>query len=103
MLHLAHYSTLSFSQNLDDCWQLSARDADGNVQVDSSRFPNGIKYLADYSHGLGLKLGIYSSAGTKTCAGRAGSLGYETLDAQFYAEAGRRGSVSGSDLIQGWR
>jgi len=79
-LFITHQPTLS--------WQLSARDGDGNVQVDSSRFPNGIKYLADYAHGLGLKLGIYSSAGTKTCAGRAGSLGYETLDALFYAEAG---------------
>ena len=57
-------------------------------QVDTSRFPSGIKYLADYAHNHGLKLGIYSSAGTKTCAGRAGSLGYETQDAQFYASAG---------------
>ena len=49
---------------------------------------NGIKFLADHAHDLGLKFGIYSSAGTKTCAGRAGSLGYEEKDAQFYAAAG---------------
>ena len=49
------------------------------------RFPSGIKALADYIHSLGLKFGIYSDAGSKTCAGRPGSLGHEFQDARQYA------------------
>jgi len=51
-------------------------------------FPDGMKAVADYVHSKGLKFGIYSSAGVKTCAGYPGSLGYETQDAQSYAEWG---------------
>ena len=58
--------------NVDDCWQVG-RDADGNIVVDSVRFPSGIKALADYIHSKGLKFGIYSCAGSLTCAGRPGS------------------------------
>ena len=53
--------------NLDDCWALPQRDADGKLVPDPVRFPNGIKAVADYVHSKGLKLGIYTSAGTKTC------------------------------------
>jgi alpha-galactosidase len=70
--------------NIDDCWQ-GQRDADGNIQPDSKRFPSGIKALADYVHGKGLKLGIYSDAGATTCGGRPGSRGYEYQDARTYA------------------
>jgi alpha-galactosidase len=73
--------------NLDDCWH-GARDADGFIQPDPVRFPSGMKALADYVHGLGLKLGIYSDAGTRTCAGRPGSQGYEYQDALQYARWG---------------
>jgi alpha-galactosidase len=73
--------------NLDDCWQVS-RDAQGNIVVDASKFPSGIKALADYVHAKGLKLGIYTDAGTKTCAGRPGSMGHEYQDATQYAEWG---------------
>ena len=59
---------------IDDCWQVS-RDKDGNIVADPQRFPSGIKALADYVHSLGLKFGIYSDAGSKTCAGRPGRLG----------------------------
>jgi alpha-galactosidase len=69
---------------IDDCWQVS-RDKDGNIQPDSKTFPNGIKTVADYVHSKGLKFGIYSDAGTKTCAGRPGSRGYEFQDARQYA------------------
>ena len=69
---------------IDDCWQVS-RDADGNIQPDPQRFPNGMKALADYIHSLGLKFGIYSDAGSKTCAGRPASLGHEYQDARQYA------------------
>ena len=51
--------------NIDDCWQVG-RDADGNIQVDSLRFPSGIRALADYIHSKGLKFGIYSCAGSLT-------------------------------------
>jgi alpha-galactosidase len=51
--------------NIDDCWQVS-RDANGVIIADPQRFPNGMKALADYVHGLGLKLGLYSDAGNYT-------------------------------------
>ena len=74
--------------NLDDCWA-SSRDASTHVILpDSAAFPSGIKALADYAHSKGLKLGIYSDAGTSTCAKRPGSLGYEAVDAQTYASWG---------------
>jgi galactosylceramidase len=74
--------------NIDDMWQASSRDSSGNIAPDSSKFPNGMKALADYVHGKGLKLGLYSDRGTKTCAGRPGSYSYETRDAQTYASWG---------------
>jgi alpha-galactosidase len=70
--------------NIDDCWQ-GARDAQGMIKPDTSRFPSGMKATANYLHGRGLKLGIYSDAGTQTCAKRAGSLGFEEKDARQYA------------------
>ncbi|MDX2023589.1 MAG: glycoside hydrolase family 27 protein [Deltaproteobacteria bacterium] len=72
---------------IDDCWQIS-RDAKGKIVADPKRFPAGIKALADYVHGKGLKFGIYSDAGTQTCAKRPGSKGHEALDAKTYAEWG---------------
>lgn len=76
--------------NLDDCWALPDRDADGKLVPDPVRFPNGIKAVADYVHAKGLKLGIYTSAGTKTCnsAGFPGALGHEYSDAQQFADWG---------------
>jgi alpha-galactosidase len=72
---------------IDDCWQVS-RDANANTVADTQRFPNGIKALADYVHSLGLKFGIYSDAGSKTCQGRPGGLGHEYQDAIMYASWG---------------
>jgi alpha-galactosidase len=72
---------------IDDCWQVS-RDAAGNIVADPQRFPAGIEALADYVHSLGLKFGIYSDAGSKTCAGRPGGLGHEYQDAIVYAAWG---------------
>jgi len=72
---------------IDDCWQVS-RDPDGNIIADPQRFPSGIKALADYVHSLGLKFGIYSDAGSKTCAGRPAGLGHEYQDARQYAAWG---------------
>ncbi|GAB3973156.1 hypothetical protein GCM10029978_051850 [Actinoallomurus acanthiterrae] len=59
--------------NIDDCWMASSRDSSGHLQADPTRFPSGIKAVADYVHGKGLKLGVYESAGTATCAGREAS------------------------------
>ena len=72
---------------IDDCWQVS-RDGNGNIVADAQRFPSGIRALADYVHSRGLKFGIYSDAGTKTCAGRPGSRGHEYQDALMYASWG---------------
>jgi alpha-galactosidase len=72
---------------IDDCWQ-TGRDSAGNIITDPVKFPHGIKALADYIHSKGLKFGIYTCAGTKTCAGRPASLGYEYEDARQYAAWG---------------
>jgi alpha-galactosidase len=71
--------------NIDDTWE-GERDAQGNIQT-NSKFPD-MKALADYVHSKGLKLGIYSSPGAKTCAGYEGSLGHEQQDADTYAKWG---------------
>ena len=72
---------------IDDCWQV-ARDAAGVIVADSARFPHGIKALADYVHAKGLKFGIYTDAGTKTCQKRPGTLGHEEQDTRTYASWG---------------
>jgi alpha-galactosidase len=72
---------------IDDCWQIG-RDSMGFIVADPDRFPSGIKSLADYIHSKGLKFGIYSCAGTKTCAGRPGGRGHEFQDAYMYAKWG---------------
>jgi alpha-galactosidase len=71
--------------NIDDTWE-AGRDAQGNIQT-NKKFPN-MRALADYVHGKGLKLGIYSSPGPNTCAGYEGSYGHEAQDARTYAEWG---------------
>ncbi|KAG8846151.1 hypothetical protein FRB96_002050 [Tulasnella sp. 330] len=72
---------------IDDCWHAPTRNAMTNAPVvDPERFPNGMKHVSDAVHKLGLKIGIYSDAGSKTCASRFGSLGYEEIDAKQYAE-----------------
>jgi len=72
---------------IDDCWQVG-RDARGVIVADSVRFPGGIKPLADYVHSKGLKFGIYTDAGRRTCEGREGSYGHEEQDARTYAAWG---------------
>jgi alpha-galactosidase len=71
--------------NIDDTWE-GERDANG-VLAPNAKFPD-MKALADYVHAKGLKIGIYSSPGSKTCGGYAGSLGHEEQDAKMYAEWG---------------
>jgi alpha-galactosidase len=83
--------------NIDDYWQTHKdstdptlqgprRDAQGRI-LPNPRFPD-MKGLADYVHGLGLKIGLYSSPGPWTCGGCVGSFGYEFQDAQQYADWG---------------
>ncbi len=71
--------------NIDDTWE-GQRDAQGNIQS-NSKFPD-MKALSDYVHSKGLKLGIYSSPGPKTCGGYAGSYNHEQQDANTYAKWG---------------
>lgn len=73
---------------IDDCWSLKERDADGNLVADREKFPNGMRALADYIHGKGLKFGMYSCVGTHTCAGYPGSFEHEFKDAALFAEWG---------------
>ena len=83
--------------NIDDFWETHrdskdptlqgpARDTEGRI-LPNPRFPD-MKALADYVHGLGLKIGLYSSPGPWTCGGCVGSFDHEQLDAQQYAEWG---------------
>jgi alpha-galactosidase len=71
--------------NIDDTWE-GERDASGLLHT-NSKFPD-MKALADYVHSKGLKIGIYSGPGTKTCGGFAASLGHEEQDAKMYADWG---------------
>uniref|UniRef100_A0A0D9WYF8 Alpha-galactosidase n=1 Tax=Leersia perrieri TaxID=77586 RepID=A0A0D9WYF8_9ORYZ len=75
--------------NLDDCWAAYQRTNEGYMAADPKKFPSGIKDLADYVHSKGLKLGLYSSAGTRTCSQTMpGSLGFEDIDAKTFASWG---------------
>ena len=59
--------------NLDDCWQMS-RNSTGHIVADSNKFPSGIPALRDYvAEDLGLRFGLYSDSGLRTCQGRPGS------------------------------
>ncbi len=72
---------------IDDCWQIG-RDSLGFILADPERFPSGMKSLAEYIHAKGLRFGLYTCAGRKTCQERPGSRGYEYQDALTYARWG---------------
>lgn len=72
--------------NIDDCWAEKDRDSAGQLQPDRVRFPDGMSWLADYVHALGLKLGTYGDYGSQTCGGYPGSENYLQLDANTLAE-----------------
>lgn len=74
--------------NIDDCWLLKDRDNNGHMIVDPVKFPLGMREMGDYIHSLGLKFGLYNSAGTMTCQELAGGLTYEQTDASDYASWG---------------
>jgi alpha-galactosidase len=73
---------------IDDGWMAPERDRSGDFIPDPAKFPSGIGALADRIHALGLRFGIYTDAGTKTCQGLPASLGYEFRDARRFAEWG---------------
>lgn len=73
---------------IDDCWSLNERDEAGRLVADPEKFPHGMKYIADYVHGKGLKFGMYSCAGTQTCGGYPGSFEHEFTDAETFAAWG---------------
>lgn len=73
--------------NIDDGWQ-GGRDANGNIYADKTKFPQGMKALADYVHSKGLKIGIYTDLGRIGCGGNIGSYGYYQQDVNLFAEWG---------------
>jgi len=74
--------------NLDDCWAKGRDNKTGEVFPDPATFKSGMKALADAVHADGFKFGVYTDRGIKTCAGRPGASGYETVDAKTYAAWG---------------
>ncbi|MBR1838308.1 MAG: NPCBM/NEW2 domain-containing protein [Bacteroidaceae bacterium] len=74
---------------LDDWWHSSSSRPEGGLpDYDHTKFPHGLTWLADSLHRMGFKIGIYSDAATRTCAGAFGSYGYEEADARQYAAWG---------------
>ncbi|MDQ2846601.1 MAG: glycoside hydrolase family 27 protein, partial [Actinomycetota bacterium] len=72
----------------DDCWMQKTRDAAGNLQTNTTLFPDGMAYVGAQLHKMGLKFGIYEDAGTSTCGGYAGSYDHWTADANLFASWG---------------
>ncbi len=73
---------------IDDGWMADRRDSNGRLMADPKKFPHGMKALADYIHSKGLKFGLYEDRGKWTCQKLPGSLGYERLDMETFAEWG---------------
>ena len=73
---------------IDDCWSLKERDKNGALVPDPNKFPSGMKALSDYIHERGMKFGMYSCAGTHTCAGHPASFEHEFDDAALFASWG---------------
>ncbi|KAH8691661.1 hypothetical protein BGW36DRAFT_400887 [Talaromyces proteolyticus] len=74
--------------NLDDCWMASQRASNGTLQWNTTKFPDGLPWLGNFLHTKGFNFGIYEDAGTLTCGGFPGSLGYEDIDAKTFASWG---------------
>ena len=74
---------------IDDCWSKRQRDPETDRLVaDPIKFPSGMKSVGDYIHSKGLKFGMYSCTGVRTCADYPGSFDHEYLDAKTFAEWG---------------
>lgn len=70
---------------LDDCWSAKERDGNGDLVPDPEKFPEGLEPVIDYVHSRGLKFGLYSCCGVRTCAGHPGSFEHEFQDAARFA------------------
>lgn len=70
---------------IDDCWLEHQRNESGYLVPDRDRFPNGMKYIADYIHKNGLKFGLYEDYGTLTCMGYPGIINHMEQDAKTFA------------------
>ncbi len=73
---------------IDDCWMAPSRDSAGNLVADPTKFPDGMAYVGQQLHKLGLKFGIYEDAGTETCGGYPGSENHWQQDADLFAKWG---------------
>ncbi|MDD6061261.1 MAG: glycoside hydrolase family 27 protein, partial [Oscillospiraceae bacterium] len=74
---------------IDDCWSEYDRDpVTDKIVPHKEKFPNGMNDVSDYVHSKGLKFGMYSCAGVRTCADYPGSFDHEYLDAKTFAEFG---------------
>jgi alpha-galactosidase len=82
-LAAAGYDTV----NLDDGWMASSRTSDGSLTWDTTKFPDGIPWLASQIHALGLKFGIYEAIGTRTCQDLPGSGGTTASDSHYAQDA----------------
>src|SRR5436190_16611964 len=71
--------------NLDDCWMAETRGPGAELMPHPTKFPSGIRSLADYVHSRGLKFGLYAATGTATCALYPGSHGYFDRDSATFA------------------
>lgn len=86
---LSNPQALGLPMNVDDGVMLGNRSSSGELIADPAKFTNGsLEALGDYLHERKLKLGVYSSGGTKTCMGRAGTFGHEAQDAATWARWG---------------
>lgn len=74
--------------NLDDCWPLQERTAEGELQWDPKLFPHGMPWLGDYLHTHGFNFGIYTNAGNMTCGWYPGSQDHEEIDAKTFEKWG---------------
>ena len=96
--------------NSDDCWENWSRSPGGKLAPNSTRFPHGMRALADYVHSLGLKLGTYNDMGTETCGGYPGECkdescslpGYMGVDAATYAGAVRAAMLDAMPGARDW-
>jgi alpha-galactosidase len=74
--------------NVDDLWAAKERAPNGSLVPDPEKFPSGLHALSTYIHSLGLRFGLYTDVGLRTCGGQPGSFGHECLDAQQFADWG---------------
>ena len=74
--------------NLDDGWMAAQRAANGELTGDAAKFPRGMPWLADQIHALGLRFGLYTAIGARTCQSLPGSWGHYDQDARAFASWG---------------